>query len=306
MINKKGFLQMSFGWLFALILGAFILFLAIFFSVKLINTEEASHDAQLAKDIGILLNPLETGFETMKVTYLDPGAETRIYNRCENKGNFGMQTLRTSQKSFGKWSETYVEVGFPNKYLFSEDFLEARTFYLFSKPFDFPFKVADLIYIIPQDKKYCFINAPERITTELKDTPMTNIFTNNCPEDIDMNICFSGNCDVRVNLGAGYVQKDSEKMYFKGDTLMYAAIFSDFETYECQLKRLMQRTQELSLLYNKKAVFVAQKNCNTNLNLLGLNGLASNFDESRDIQGSIYTIVESINKSNNLANCKLW
>jgi len=262
-MKKKGFMQMSFGWIFALI-------------------------------------------ETMKVTYLDPGADTRIYNRCVEIGTFGKQTIRTSQKTFGRWSETYVEVSFPNKYIFSEASLEAKSFYLFSKPFNFPFKVADLIYVIPKDKIYCFINAPETIATELNDTPMTNIFTSNCPEDIDINICFSGSCDVKVNINSGYVQKGADTMHFRGDALMYGAIFSDFETYECQIKRLIQRTQELALLYNKKAVFVSQQNCNTNLNLLGLNSLASNFDESEDIKGPIYTTMENIGRLNDLANCKLW
>ena len=67
-MNKRGFLQISFAWLFAIIIGAFILVLAIYASTKIIKTEQLSLDAKTAKEIGVLLNPLETGFETGKTT----------------------------------------------------------------------------------------------------------------------------------------------------------------------------------------------------------------------------------------------
>jgi len=46
---KKGYLQISFTWLFAIIAGAFILFLAIFMTSKLIGTEQVALDAKTGK-----------------------------------------------------------------------------------------------------------------------------------------------------------------------------------------------------------------------------------------------------------------
>ena len=85
-MNKKAYLQISFAWLFAIIVGAFILFLAIYGVTKLIKTEETTQEARTGKEISVLLNPLETSFETGKTTSLTLPIETRIYNKCNNYG----------------------------------------------------------------------------------------------------------------------------------------------------------------------------------------------------------------------------
>lgn len=299
-------MQMSFGWIFALIVGAFILFLAIFIAVKLTKTEQASSDAQLSKDIGILLNPLEIGFESAKTTFLDLGAETRIYNGCNKRSYFGRQTIRTSQKSFGEWSETYIDVSFLNKYLFSENPVQGKKFYLFLKPFEFPFKVADLIYITSADKTYCFVDAPENIVQEISDLKQANLVNeiniNNCPTN-SVEVCFRRNCDIRVNYNGGIVTKQGETLSFEGDALMYGAIFSDPDVYNCQTSRLMKRISQLALLYDEKAQFIRQKNCNTNVNLNSLISSANSFSGNFN---SINYIVEDIKTANSRANCKLW
>ncbi|MBU2104378.1 MAG: hypothetical protein KKF67_01205, partial [Nanoarchaeota archaeon] len=161
MKNKRGALDISFAWLFAIIIGGFILFLAVYAAIKLIGTEQTIQDAKTGKEIGVLLNPLETSFESGKTSLLTMPVETRIYNKCNNQGTFGRQIIQVSQKSFNKWTETNIDVGFSNKYLFSEKYAEGKKFYLFPKPFEFPFKVADLTIIIPKDKNYCFVNPSE-------------------------------------------------------------------------------------------------------------------------------------------------
>ncbi len=57
--NQKAQFQISFAWLFAIIVGAFILFLAIYAAVKVINIGESATSAITGKEISILLNPLE-------------------------------------------------------------------------------------------------------------------------------------------------------------------------------------------------------------------------------------------------------
>ena len=68
--NKNGFLEIPFAWLFSIVVGVVILFLAIFLTVRVTQTQETRLDATTAKEIGILLNPLETIFETAKTTSL--------------------------------------------------------------------------------------------------------------------------------------------------------------------------------------------------------------------------------------------
>ena len=115
--NKKGAFEVSFAWVFAIVIGAFILFLAIFAAVKLIGLGEEESSAKTSKEIGILLNPLETGFESARSASFNMPVDTRIYGSCDLDGNFGKQLISVSQKSFNKWTETDLEVQFLNKYI---------------------------------------------------------------------------------------------------------------------------------------------------------------------------------------------
>lgn len=308
-MRKKGFLQISFAWLFAIIVGAVILFLAIFAVTKMIDTQETITSVKTAKEIGVLLNPLETGFEIGKTTTLAFPTETRIYNRCDNlNGIFGKQGIQISQKSFDKWTETDLEVRFSNKYIFSEDYAEGQTFYIFSKPFKAPFKVSDLIYLTSSKDNYCFIDSPENIKEELNSFNQENIFTENCPDE-SIEVCFDGSdCEIKVDYGNKIVKKRDKNLYFREDALMYAAIFSDSDIYNCQLQRLMQRVEVLTQIYKDKENFILQRGCNSNLggDLIQLGNSAKNLDDSIKLN-NVWNIVEDIKEKNELNNqCKLW
>lgn len=316
MKTNRGFLETSFTWIFALVVGGFILFLAIFFAIRLTNTEETQIDVVASKDIGILTSPLEIGFESGKTTYLNLPTETRIYDRCDSDGEFGRQLIQLSQKNFGDWSETPINVSFQNKYLFSEIPAEGKSFYLFSKPFNFPFKVADLIYLIPKNKIYCFVlpsnlAAGKEISTEIRNLKIDNIKNvtsqGNCIPG-SQRVCFGGgSCNITVNLQQEFVTKNSQTVYFSGNALMYAAIFSNPDIYKCQLKRLMQRTNNLIDLYEKKIVYVSQKGCNANFNLAGFSNSVGNFQEQNTLAiKQVNQFVKDINKSNEAADCKIW
>ncbi len=307
MKKKRGALQISFGWLFAIIVGIFIIFLAIYGVTKLMKTERTTIDAKTGKEIGILLNPLETGFESAKTTSFTIPAESRIYNSCNNAGNFGKQLIKVSQKSFNTWTETNTDVGFSNKYIFSKEIIEGQTFYIFSKPFDFPFKVADLIYMTSSKDIYCFVNAPEEIEYEIEKLNQENLLTGGCSDDM-INVCFSGNCDISVNYDYGYVKKQGKKMYFVSDALMYAGIFGDVDVYECQLKRLMQRIEELSLIYRDKALLIREKGCESDIDsyLTELSELAEDFDDSKDVL-LLEEKIENLDYKNEMeSRCGLW
>jgi len=307
-MKNKAYLQISFSWLFAIIVGIFILSLTIYATTKLIRTEQTTQSAKTGKEIGILLNPLETSFETGKTTSFTLPVETRIYNKCNNNGIFGKEIIQISQKSFGKWTQTDINIGFYNKYIFSEEYVEGKKFYIFSKPFNFPFKVADLIYMTSSEKEYCFIGAPEEIKREISDLGQKNFLLENCSMPKKILICFmeDPNCDVNINYNMKYVEKKRDKMYFESNALMYAAIFADKEVYECQVKRLMQRTRQLALLYRDKAMFISQRTeCHSNLNLLGLSNSVNSLSNSINLN-SINSIAEDIKDKNDLADCKLW
>lgn len=306
-MNKKGFLQISFQWIFAIIIGIFILFLTIYGITRLIGTQTNTLNLEGSKELGVLMNPLETSFEGALASSIEFSIDTRVYNLCDDFGDFGRQSIKISQQSFGKWSEQSVSVDFYNKYIFSEYPVEGKKMILFSKPFEFPFKVANLIYLIPADEIYCFKDAPDDIKQEIENLGISNIITENCL-DSHIKVCFgTDNCDINVNYNQEYVKKGGEKIYFKGDALMYAGIFSNSQVYECQLIRLMKRLSSLSQLYIDKANFIAVTGCNTNLNadLQVLSNLAHELKKSSDLD-VINLKAEEIRGANSNAICKLW
>jgi hypothetical protein len=310
--NRRGALEISFGWLFALIAGAVILFFAIYFSSRLINTQQEVVSAETGKEIGILLNPLETSFESSQTTSITIPSETRIHNRCSLSGNFGEQLIQLDQQSFGKWAKTDINVIFSNKYIFSNEEIEGKKFYIFSKPFDFPFKIADLVYMTSANEVYCFVNAPDEITGEINDLNQSNLLTENCSSG-GIRVCFgSSSCEINVDYEAEAVEKGEDIMYFAGTgedskALMYAAIFSNKDVYECQVNRLMLRTKEISKLYQDNELITAKKGCDTNL-ISDFNvfiDMLSNYNSSQDL-GGIKMQADNIEQKNEARTCYLW
>ncbi|HKZ34066.1 MAG TPA: hypothetical protein VJ142_02410 [Candidatus Nanoarchaeia archaeon] len=306
-LNKRGFIQISFAWLFAIIIGAIILFLAIYASVKLIKTEESVSGAETGKEIAVLLNPLETGFGEEKTTLLTLPVESRIINRCESFGVFGEQEVAVSQKIRGEFAATGIGSLAHNKYIFSNKSVQGKNFYLFSKPFEFPFKVADLIFLTSSEESYCFIDAPEEIREELTSLSQGNLFTENCPSD-SIKVCFDSegeDCNIVVDTNDKTVEKDGSMVYFEGDSLMYGAVFAEKEIYECQVQRLMKRLNNLALIYNDKETILFGRGCPLEVNLLDLAGSAFSLNNSADLI-IVKAAADDAEDENENAYCELW
>jgi len=97
-------------------------------------------------------------------------------------------------------------------------------------------------------------------------------------------------------------------MYYEGDALMYAAIFSDKEEYECQVKRLMNRAKKLFEIYQDKADFVLQKTeCNSEIDmeLIQMISLLNGYHSSQDVE-VINILAQNIQYKNENAECRLW
>ncbi len=316
---KKGYLDISFSWIFAIIVGAIILFFAITSVSKIGHIKQTSEGAIAGAELDILLNPLETGLETGKTSMLTMPVYSRLYFDCDNYGDFGNHYLMVQEQvkkewlSFvrqesGEWKASGINIKFQNKYLFSDSVLDGKNFYLFTKPFKFPFKVGSLIYMTSSEDEYCFSNPPEPIEKELIDLAQPNIFINEC-EDDQIKVCFgpSSDCQIKVNYNLGYVEKKEGKSYFYTDALMYAAIFSDSTMYECELQRVLKKVSNLATIYQEKSLLMVNSGCTFNvisdLNLLQTQ--INNFESSSDLFGLINTM-EDLEKKNENARCRLW
>lgn len=308
--NKKAQLDISFSWIFAFIIGAFIIFGAIYGVSKFSSMSEQKISSETAMDLGSFLNPLETSIEASKSVYIQLPLNSRIHNSCDKYGTFGSQGLTVQEFIKGEWSARGAKVTFRNKYLYSSELEEGKGFYAFSKPFKYPFKVANVIYMTSVDENYCFVNPPVKIKKELTELKQANLLVEDCSNAENMiKVCFSSSsgCEITVNYNSRSVRKGSKTMYFDDDSLMYAAIFSDFEIYECVTERLVKRASELVKIYQGKAVLISTTGCVSDVlsSLNQLNQLFLDYTSSSDLF-SQSQIVKLIENENAYSRCNLW
>lgn len=319
--DKKGYLQVSFQWIFAIIVGAIILFLAIYGVTKFMNLEQGKQDIQKARQLNALLNPTETSFESGSKIILETNVKTEIYNDCNDYGEFGEQKIGIKQENFDKTSTMKNTVTSKNKYIFSNNPVKSdRYFYIFTKPFNFPFKIADLTYLTSKENIYCLegdfpkerrkdlIINQSNIIVDCKDKVLNSEQTTE--------VCFKnsenfGNpdCNIEVDYLSKVIGKQGQEIEFYNNALMYAGIFSTPENYECQLKRLMKKTEKLAEVYIEKSnIITSSTDCGNKMKpeLLALKDFAKNYNDSSDLKKMRPIINKLENENDKSWECRLW
>ena len=162
LVSDKGFIQ--FAWIFALIVGAVILFLAFYFVGTQLLQGRYERSTIEARSLDILLEPFSyfgslgaTTFNTIQLR-----DNTQIEFSCSTEPDLGDNTITITQKKSGLPKEVY------DKYIFSQKLVgvgKSKTLRVMSKPFEMPWRVADLIYLWSAEQEYCFVktNAPTKI-----------------------------------------------------------------------------------------------------------------------------------------------
>ncbi len=301
--GKRG-LEFSFTWLFALIAGAIILFLAIYGAVRFGGTLRIQSDTEIAKQITILTDPLQAGFAEGSFAKIKFQQDTRVINNCI-PGGFGRNeiSVQTHSRVGDEWQESGGAVATSNKYIFSS-LDEGKDYYVFSKQFKFPYKIADLIFLSSKD--YCFVEPPSFIEDEIIGLGIDNIEINsleNCSVG-SVRVCFaSGDCEIVVY--ENYVDRNGERLpYVEG--LMYGAIFSSPEVYECNVERILYRGKIIADVLSKKSDLMNARGANTNLkpDLIAL----SQFLEDADMFDivSLDGFVKELDGKNNREGLGLW
>ena len=312
MRNKKA-IAMSFNWIFAIVVGGFILVLSLYAASQFIRTSEQTVYTETAASIVSLFDPLETGLASGKSSSISFKKESKLYFDCFDNRNlpFGEQTIRFSEKTFGdEFAEGGNRISIKDKYVFSEDIVEGKTMYYFSKPYFAGYKVADLMMIYSDQKTYCVHGAGEDFVDDVEGLNLKNIiFPNASLECEGINVCFKSigdKCDVRVVENGNYVLKGSDKLYYVDD-LLFAAIFSSSDNYECNVKRIKNRFNELAGIYLNKIEVIKRKNCEPTLGPKLLELLAFRVESSRDLL-LFHDKIEEINQINNRAKdgCRVY
>ena len=309
--DKKG-IAMSFNWIFAILAGGFILFLAVFSAGKFIRTSEQTLYTETAASLISLFDPLETGLASGKAHEIGFKKKSKIFFDCEEDLNppFGKQTISFSEQTFGdKYGERGQRVSIKNKYIFADDVVEGDDVYIFSKPFFMPFKVTDLVMVTSQDQDYCFYDSPEYIQESLEGLNMKNIiFMNETNKCDGVDVCFGTSrtvCEVKVIEDQGYLIKNGKRVYFVGD-MIYGAIFSTPSIYECNVKRIKVKFDELAKIYLDKIAIIERKDCDSKIGPK-LATMIGGLEDSRGLLG-LYTIADDIDSINRQAKsgCQLY
>ena len=76
--------------------------------------------------------------------------------------------------------------------------------------------------------------------------------------------------------------KDNKRLYYVDD-LLFAAIFSSSDNYECNVKRIKNRFNELAGIYLNKIEIIKRKNCEPTLGPKLLELLAFRVENSKDL-----------------------
>jgi hypothetical protein len=311
-IKDKRAIEMGFNWIFAIIAGGFILFLAIYTATNFIGMGQNTINTETAAKIVAVFDPLETGLASGKSSEISLAKKSKIYFQCDDLTNppFGQQIIAFSEQTFGtRYGEKNKGVPIKDKYVFVESVLEGKKIYLFTKPFFMSFKVADSVIMGIDD--YCFYDTPAEIQDEIEGLNLNNIHFPNSTEKCDgKKVCFDKTigCDIKVSLKEGSVQKESKKIYFVNN-LVYGAIFASPEIYECNVKRLMNKFNELGNIYLDKISIIERKQCEPKiqekLNFLMIG--AKNLKSSKELL-KLYENALEIDQINEEAKpgCKLY
>jgi len=312
--SKKG-IEMSFTWLFAILAGTAILFIAIYAATQFIGVAKYQQYTEAAKSITILIDPLETGIASAIGDIIAFKQETRTHYNClapNSAEPFGKQTISFSEKSgLGReWGVPGGEISIRNKFIFANNMEQGKNLYMFSMPFNTGFKVTDLIFLSAEE--YCFIAPPNKVEDEIEQINLKNINIStsikDCPEQATT-VCFTGGCDIVVDsedYEVGAVIKDGKTVYFYGP-LLYGAIFSDSKIYECNTQRLLAKTSELAEVYLDKIDLVSIKQCDSAIEPF-LQAISSSAKASKSSITfvAMADLIEQMDKREGQATCKIY
>jgi hypothetical protein len=258
MIRKKA--QSEYAWIFSLVVGAMILFLAIYAASKLFTTSKYLAESEILRSFDNILNPFSSlgSIATLALSKeIKMPYELEMNFSCDSSKEIQTLAIRIIEKrDIGEWTKPYT---IKNKYVFSEKNLRGKTIWTFSKAFILPWRVDDMIYIISND--YCFIDAniPRNVMNELEMINSSSIRV--LPEDSCENaitVCFTGDCNISIDYNSKSLTKPGQSQtYFLDDASMYAAIFSHKDIYDCNMKRLLSRASiQSTILMNEANVLV--------------------------------------------------
>ena len=319
-----------FHWILIMIVGAVILLFAIIFASKSGGVEQQKQNVLVAEYLELFFNPFtsvgsiaESFGKKVSLPY-----EIEAELRCQD----GKEILFIG--SGEKISSEKIE-----NFVYAPARFKAKELFVFTKNFDLPFRVSDLIFTFDSSERFCLlydeqdfeqadfveqvradvegslVDAQEnffycgdlRCCNEAGSTKIISLTT----QKGDVNLIAQGEPgekfsfgEIRFNQGSSTQER---KSLFITSALAEAAIFSDYNIYSCNLRRLMEKTGRMSDIYSEKATYLGslaqQQICNYNslkgdLQAIKNNAISVNSAQSMSSANSLYESAQDFEKKN--------
>lgn len=281
MRDKKGLVL--FHWILILIVGAVIIIFGIMFASKTGMVEQKKQNIVVVEYLDLFFNPFaEIGSiaggvgKSVELPY-----ESEVNLRCVA----GEERLRIGEGS--KVAEKKIE-----NFVYAPSKLKTKNFFVFSKPFEIPFRVGDLIFAFDSSQNFCLIydpydSASSGIASEIDSDVRSSLLAagdnfvlctkSNCCNSLDNpkvisftsqkgDVNIIGNGPLGEEFSYGEIDYNGTRSYFIGTAMIEGAIFSDYEIYGCNFKRLMEKVSAITEIYAEKASFLDKtQTCSYNL-----------------------------------------
>lgn len=273
--NKKAAIEVQFGWIFVLVVGALIL---LFFVSVVKSTGKASEEtkyADLKNYLKSMLSQSEVDVGTTRTIGM-PNIELEFECNRFNIKESSTDSITTSQKT-----------------IFSPDLISGREMITYSQYFDMPYKVDYFLYITSKQARYNFINCTTQpcsgiLSSIIKTLPanITYQIVNNAGDvkennyykerfifiwreptssDTISSLSTMNNNDVTAvsilnNNQIKYYKKNGNKfsttpsltsayMGPPAGPMAIGAIFSESSLYECNVRKSLLKLEIISTIY---------------------------------------------------------
>jgi len=279
---KKAQMQ-QFAWIFSIIVGAVVLFLAFFFVTQYSKqVERPTKQITIASGINILLEPFSAigSLAEIRAEPIELPAGIYVEFNCNAVKDYSeIKAREKGHRRFDLTEKVY------DKYIFAKTIeTKARSkFFAFSLPIKIPFYVATATVIVADD--YCLASLPNNDYKESLQEVYDSI-----EDKVDIELDFS--CSENLLEGKQYI-----------DGLILAAVFSEDDVYNCNLERILSRAIRIAGIYKEKAMLMQQKGCSVGNVISALDNYinaAKNFKANMNEQNlnSFYSAIEQLKNAN--------
>lgn len=245
-LNKKGF-EISFSWLFAVIAGISVFLFLTWFAVKQTDLFGNVSAQAAAEELDIAF----TSFSSSMIgTKLNFPKDVELEFKCDSNEERMLINGKGGKKLKGN-------------IVFSPNNMKNNEFSLWTKGWNIPFRVSNFIFLADNKHRY---NLDGISSTELEGVP--DIFKtgvdgekinfvqgrDGSPSDDEKTIYLEYDSELDEHYGTIYIKgNEGQPLSYFGDAMIYAAIFSDKDNFDCLYNKAKERAENVIKVYEERA-----------------------------------------------------